>query len=860
MTAQIGILGNAAHESLARALQSLLPSAQIASFALPDLADVPARLPIFDALRGCTHILSQDVPPVFGMLSTRALVAIAGRVHVLPALEFAGFHPDTVFVKLDGANIPGPTGPYHSRIAVAAFLAGVPADETVRLYNALVFTRLNYAGALTREAAALTERMLAYGIDIAATVKRWAAEGAFMHSVDRPKMRVMMDMARIACALLGMAQEATPAELPADPSEALPSHPIFPDIAARIGIPPEGAFQGVDGPMTPTAFVQGSYKALQRVPLACLRAVPGVTQAMARLNLAPARQAARKPLPGTVALLGFHGTIVRLDRASGLLVHEKLWPDSQEGVDFTLTPKRDADGRQTADILPGLELIEGPGPGLIGLRRAGRFLSAHPSRLAVKFSAETMADTECFLALPVADIAALRRLLSQSWSCDEQPHRTRMALVDAYGLKIHDSHIDLRVSRPVPDDTNPDAMRIQTSSGALTLRALPASPSDSAIALLAAPASAYPPDAASLADFRTARERSWVLDNADAPPSLPVTISDEDAAWVARSCARLDHPRPAVATLRRMAGTALLNSALEGVVFAGDGVLRRHGALWPPAADLPDLIIRESTILLADPALLAAGPVIDEPVVLLGAPVSQHKDVRLLHEAIALHILAPALPRFARIPRFSPAPDDEPDDDSAPESPSMDSADVLAAIGLALPPILEIDAPVCQLQDAIWLDSEQAETVPAILLRRFRDHAAARAVATVDPKRRIILRDPALAFNPRIRQFLDRRGFIMVALEDLTQPARVALFQQAEMIIAASGPALAYLVFCAERTLVLELAPDDEFDPRAWLLSAKLGLRHGILPCAVDGGVMRVELPRLRALLRAFRGAGDDAA
>jgi hypothetical protein len=94
----------------------------------------------------------------------------------------------------------------------------------------------------------------------------------------------------------------------------------------------------------------------------------------------------------------------------------------------------------------------------------------------------------------------------------------------------------------------------------------------------------------------------------------------------------------------------------------------------------------------------------------------------------------------------------------------------------------------------------------------------------------------------------------------LIQPARVALFQQAEMIIAASGPALAYLVFCAERTLVLELAPDDEFDPRAWLLSAKLGLRHGILPCAVDGGVMRVELPRLRALLRAFRGAGDDAA
>jgi hypothetical protein len=839
MGLRIGILYNDTQESLAASLRVLLPEAVIIGF---DLATASSNaVEVAAALRGCDHVISQDVAPRFGLLATRALVGSARRLHVLPPLQFRGFHPDMLTVHLDDVPVAGPTGFYHSRVAIAAYLAGIAPEDAAGLFNSLVFARLGYFDALRGQQDAAVARYAAYGIDLAAALPQWIEAGCFMHTPDHPKMRVMMELARLACMRMDV-QPAAPEALPADPLVGQPSQPYFPELAARNGLAAEGAFRGFSGTMTALEFMTAGVQALQRVPLSRLRAAPGVLDAMAALDMQAAAWSPRRAMPGAVGLLSWHGTIVRLERASGLLVQEKPWPDSPDCVDFTLTPQDDADGIRTADVLPGLEIVPGLHTGTSALRRAGKFMSSDPSKLAMPFRAEVLGDWEGFLMPSQAQIAALRRILSQRWSCEApacRMHPAQFRFVAGFIVSFGPFSVDLR--RHMPVEREDGGLTLQTDIGTVTIQPIAGPDEDDAIALVRV--GTAPPEAASLAAFRSAGPASWTIEAAEEILHPPLTISEADAAWVFDASAAplpfgLYRPRLAV---RRLRGTALLHRDLGGCVLDAGGVL--HPGPDGVPGTLPPGFRWDCGVMTAERGILTQGPAVEGPVAVIRLPDSQDAGSWLLDAAIPLHVMAPYWPPGTQVL--------VPSGETRLGQPG----------GLGAWPVLEITDPVCQLLDGIWLDHDGIADVPAAMLRDFRARHAALDPDPA-PARHIIVQRGAkasLELHPRLEKFLHNRGFETVDLAALTHEARVRLFQQAETIIAASGPELAYLVFCAEGAQVLELAPVAGFQPLGWVLCEKMGLVHGVLPCPTILGAQQADLKRTRALLRVVRGAAKGA-
>ena len=76
------------------------------------------------------------------------LVRRVSRAVLFPAVTFAAFHPDLVYLldaSLSNAHLFGPIGPYHSALAVFAYRKGLSLDEARALYNRNVFEVLGYS-------------------------------------------------------------------------------------------------------------------------------------------------------------------------------------------------------------------------------------------------------------------------------------------------------------------------------------------------------------------------------------------------------------------------------------------------------------------------------------------------------------------------------------------------------------------------------------------------------------------------------------------------------------------------------------------------------------------------------------------
>jgi hypothetical protein len=936
MALRIGILANFQHESLAIALGAVLPDADIISADLNGVADDnAARAKLAASLAACDHLISHDVAPDYGPLSTRALRQTARNYHLMPALNFGGFHPDCVAVRLDRTRLGGPAGGLHSRIVAAGVLAGLPADEIIDLFNPLVFARLGYFDTLAQHSALLIEKFAAYAINLADDVAKWRAGGCFMTSPTHPKMRVFLDLARIACAMMRQSPGAAPPITSLrDPLAAFATMPFLPEIAASYGMQPEGVFRDAlpARPLTLAEFVRGSVVALARAPHACLRAVQGVPEALARLDLRAAPRPPRVVIetPESRCLLSWQGTIVRIEAASSLIVHEALWPPSDECTDFILDPVPGPDGTARAAILGGLDLAPAPLAGTVTVSRQGRAMQAEAGCLAVPFKGEGKVQTEAFLALSVAETGYLREIMAQDWlvqgtvgqdgtgqdaAAQSTPHRVasaRIRLRPGFMLDLATVTINLIEARPVPVPAGPDSAseegggevgsgevgsgevggrdeggagyRFTTPSGPVTLRPTGEPPRGREIALLPDKLRRLPNEAGSIPAFRTAMHASWSLAAQDEIAHPPLTAHNRDTAWVFDRCTwpgglpsglQLHH-----AALRRMPDRAvLLAPGLEGIVFDAAGTMTEAPALSLARGQaLPPGLRQEEGALLIEADRLAAAPIIDEPVALCLSPGCLGPNARdpnwrdpnvrnradpgtgwrntdgwLIDVALRLHVMAPFLPRGARLlvpPGFAQA---------GAEAASGPLA-MLAALGLNQCPVLEAPAALCRLADAVWLDNVALASTPASLLHGFRARIAALFPAPAGAPTRLYVKRTgarAIAPNEAFDSFLATQGFTTIVAEALPPAERIAQFRGAEMVIGAHGEGLADIVFCPDGARVLEISPRGQFRPRYWMLAEKCGLIHGVLPCATDGGgfdsVVQLDVVRLRNLYRALR-------
>ncbi|KQP24181.1 WcbI family polysaccharide biosynthesis putative acetyltransferase [Methylobacterium sp. Leaf100] len=275
------MLGNCQADGIARALSLLLPEARVSLVPLATLRRDHATLTrLRDHLAPFDHVFSQFFPEGFVTGgNVHALAQGDARLRLFPTILFPAFHPDMVHVGDVGALsathlVRSPMGPYHSAIALCAYLEGRTVAETVRLFRDDVYARLGYYDAWDHASTFLlgSARDLAFPLD--AELARWSRRGCFMHVLNHPKLFVLADIAHRLAREAGLAPLSVAAEdYLADDLVSDVVWPLYPEIARRYGLPGTTHYKPRErkwgaAPILfdRSAFVAGSFSAYARHP------------------------------------------------------------------------------------------------------------------------------------------------------------------------------------------------------------------------------------------------------------------------------------------------------------------------------------------------------------------------------------------------------------------------------------------------------------------------------------------------------------------------------------------------------------------------------------------------------------------
>lgn len=157
-----------------------------------------------------------------------------GKVSLLPSIHFEGYHPDSVYVTKNGKLTDSPMGGYHSCIIFAAFSTGRTEEETAGLFREDFFRAAGYFKHWQAAKAALFTHSKEVGFPVEDHFYRWCAEGTFMHTINHPKIRVLIDVGLDALRRIGCTANGDPDSV-ADQLSNAPVYPVYPELAAAIG-------------------------------------------------------------------------------------------------------------------------------------------------------------------------------------------------------------------------------------------------------------------------------------------------------------------------------------------------------------------------------------------------------------------------------------------------------------------------------------------------------------------------------------------------------------------------------------------------------------------------------------------------
>lgn len=168
------------------------------------------------------------------------------RVIRFPDLYFNAFQPDQVYAWMrDGSTVECATGPYNSAIALWAWQHGLNAQQTISLFTPEVFGALGYHDRWQVSIDHLRHDFVTFPhLDYRDFIIPLQRAGAFMHTVNHPKVPAIAQMARL------LAKQIDPSV----DTEGIPvenmmvdglfmtsvSWSVYPSVANALGI--KGAF------------------------------------------------------------------------------------------------------------------------------------------------------------------------------------------------------------------------------------------------------------------------------------------------------------------------------------------------------------------------------------------------------------------------------------------------------------------------------------------------------------------------------------------------------------------------------------------------------------------------------------------
>jgi glycosyltransferase involved in cell wall biosynthesis len=288
----------------------------------------------------------------------------------------------------------------------------------------------------------------------------------------------------------------------------------------------------------------------------------------------------------------------------------------------------------------------------------------------------------------------------------------------------------------------------------------------------------------------------------------------------------------------------------EGSVFDRSGVYRAFGYLQssPPVSWLS----READGIRISEQALAAAPCYDNSYFIFYNGNLQNYYHWMTEAILSLDILSRSLGPDLNVNVVLPK--------SMDIAAVFDHRESLRAVGLDGYHIVEAAANLIKVREAIWVDSDLVQSMPAPYLKDFQQRVAARYSGSGGPRNKRLLvarKGPTRMIHniEEVQAFLSKHDFETIYLEGMTIEDQILLFQNAEFVIGPHGAGLSNLLFCKPGTKVIEFMPSVETRPFFWLISEKLDLVHGVQFCSATKGqgfqaAVIVDVSKLQALYR----------
>ncbi len=237
---RIAVVGNCQSFGVAYAMKVLDPSATVDHFSA--IARARASMSLFaKTLSTYDYVFSHDFLDghVRGGGSDELCRRLPKTV-MFPALTFAAFHPDLVYIhdtaRLNGF-VFGPIGPYHSALGLFAHRKAMSLDMANALFNENVFQALGYFDVwnqATRELLDTTKDR--FGLDLAGDLMNWSRRGVFMYSSVHPMSFMLFDLAKKLWEKVGLkARQVNFNYYDIHDLARSEIYPVYPPIAKRFG-------------------------------------------------------------------------------------------------------------------------------------------------------------------------------------------------------------------------------------------------------------------------------------------------------------------------------------------------------------------------------------------------------------------------------------------------------------------------------------------------------------------------------------------------------------------------------------------------------------------------------------------------
>ena len=238
---RVVITSNCMTGGLTSALSLLLPTTQFVSIPYVGVDEVVLR----------EQLSASDKWLVSGPeeIQTAAMDHISNsrlRRIPFPDLYFNAFQPDQVYAWMrDGSLVESATGPYNSAIALWAWQHGLNAQQTISLFTPEVLGALGYHDRWQVSIDRLRHDFVPFPhLDYRDVIIPLQRSGAFMHTVNHPKVPAMAQMARLLAKQIdpSVDTESIPVEnmMVDGLFMASVSWSVYPSVANALGI--KGAF------------------------------------------------------------------------------------------------------------------------------------------------------------------------------------------------------------------------------------------------------------------------------------------------------------------------------------------------------------------------------------------------------------------------------------------------------------------------------------------------------------------------------------------------------------------------------------------------------------------------------------------